>query len=105
MLLDLVCVECLLEQIKKGVPEHPTENIRTPFEPVNDSGIYEITCHKGHKSKTYITNNDFEILFDYSINAIADGYYREAVSSFTSAMERYFEFFIKSILRVDFFIE
>jgi hypothetical protein len=58
---------------------------------VNNSGLYETNCHKGHKSRAYINNLDFEILFEYSINAIADGYYREAVSSFTSAMEKYFE--------------
>lgn len=100
MLLDLVCADCLIEQMEKGVPDKPERHTMTPFEPVNDSGVYEINCHKGHKPYAYIVNLDFEILFDYSINSIADGYYREAVSSFTSAMERYFEFFIKVLLRV-----
>lgn len=97
MLLDLICAECLLNATK-GFSKGEQTNIAIPFEPVNDSGIYEINCSKGHISKTYIDNLDFEILFDYSLNAIVDGYYREAVSSFTSAMERYFEFFIKVIL-------
>lgn len=100
MLLDLPCAECIMEQVKRGIP-HQDEGtpILTPFESVNNSGLYKINCSKGHTSQTYIDNIDFEILFDYSINAIADGYYREAVSSFTSSMERYFEFFIKVILR------
>jgi hypothetical protein len=100
MLLDLPCAECIMEQVEKGIP-HKNEGfpILTPYEPVNNSGIYSINCSKGHTSQTYIDNIDFEILFDYSINAIVDGYYREAVSSFTSSMERYFEFFIKVILR------
>jgi hypothetical protein len=97
MLLDLICAECLLNATK-GFSKAEQTNIVIPFEPVNDSGIYDTKCSKGHISKTYIDNLDFEILFDYSINAIVDGYYREAVSSFTSAMERYFEFFIKVIL-------
>lgn len=100
MLLDLICFDCLMEQVNKGVPYTATgEPIMTPFEEVNNTGIYEVNCSKGHKSKTVIDNIDFEILFEYGITAIADGYYRESVSSITSAMERYFEFFIKVILR------
>lgn len=99
MLLDLICFDCLMEQVKKGVPYTVTgEPIMTPFEEVNNTGIYNVNCSKGHKSKTVIDNIDFEILFEYGINAIIDGYYRESVSSITSAMERYFEFFIKVIL-------
>lgn len=100
MLLDLICFECIMEQVGKGIPNTTAgEPIMTPFEEVNNTGIYEVNCSKGHKSKTIIDNIDFEILFEYGINAIADGYYREAVSSITSSMERYFEFFIKTILR------
>lgn len=99
MLLDLVCFDCIKEQVDKGIQDvPPNEPILTPFEPVNNSGIYKIICSKGHNATTVIDNIDFEILFEYAINAIADGYYREAVSSFTSAMERYFEFFIKVVL-------
>jgi hypothetical protein len=101
MLLDLICFDCLLEQVKNGVPnENQGAAILTPFEPVNNTGIYEIHCSKGHTSTTVIDNIDFEILFDYGLNAIADGFYREAVSSFTSAMERYFEFFVKVTFRI-----
>jgi hypothetical protein len=100
MLLDLICFDCIMEQVGKGVPnEVAGEPIMTPFEEVNNTGIYEVKCSNGHKSKTIIDNIDFEILFEYGINAIADGYYREAVSSITSSMERYFEFFIKVTLR------
>jgi hypothetical protein len=100
MLLDLICFKCIMEQVGKGVSNTASgEPIMTPFEEANNTGIYEVNCSKGHKSKTIIDNIDFEILFEYGINAIADGYYREAVSSITSSMERYFEFFIKTILR------
>lgn len=99
-MLDLICIDCIMEQVNKGIPyTGPCEPIMTPFNEVNNTGIYEVNCSKGHKSKTIIDNIDFEILFEYGINAIADGYYRESVSSITSAMERYFEFFIKVILR------
>ena len=89
-----------MEQVNKGEPNvFDGTSIPTPFEQVNNDGIYEVNCAKGHKSKTIIDNINFEILFEYGLNAIVDGYYREAVSSITSAMERYFEFFIKTILR------
>lgn len=100
MILDLICFNCLLEQVNKGATHKVVgAAIPTPFEQVNNSGIYQTTCSKGHKCKTVIDNIDFEILFEYGLNAIVDGYYREAVSTLTVAMERYFEFFIKSTLK------
>jgi hypothetical protein len=100
MLLDLACADCIIEQVdKEGEKTFDGTSIPTPFEQVNNNGIYEFTCLKGHKAKTVIDNINFEILFEYGLNAIVDGYYRESVSSLTSAMERYFEFFIKTILR------
>ncbi|WP_084370520.1 hypothetical protein [Reichenbachiella faecimaris] len=89
-----------MEQVKKGAP-HSTgaDPILTPFEPVNESGIYTVNCPNGHTSTTIIHNINFEILFEYGINGLADEYFREAVSSFTSATERYYEFCIKVLLR------
>lgn len=40
----------------------------------------------------------FELLSEYACHAVVDGYYREAVASFTAAMERFFEFYMKVIL-------
>jgi len=102
MLLDLICVPCISEQIEKGIENaDQNEPILVPLERVNDSGIYEVTCHKGHKSKIIIDNLSFEILFDYAINALADGYTKEAVASFTSALERFYEFFIKTSMVIN----
>jgi hypothetical protein len=63
-----------------------------------DDGRYEVTCPKGHKSVTILQEQKFEVLFDIGAYAIADGYYREAVSSFTASLERFYEFFIKAVL-------
>ncbi|WP_238149350.1 hypothetical protein [Arsenophonus endosymbiont of Aleurodicus floccissimus] len=62
-----------------------------------NDGRYEITCQNGHSSITFLQQQKFEILFDIGACAIIDGYYREAVSSFTSALERFYEFFIKVV--------
>jgi hypothetical protein len=40
----------------------------------------------------------YEILFEIGVNAIADDYYREAVASFASALERFYEFAIGALL-------
>jgi hypothetical protein len=37
------------------------------------------------------------LLFEIALNAIADGYYREAVSSFSSSVERFYEFAIRVV--------
>ena len=60
-----------------------------------DDGRYESTCSNGHTQTTFLQEQKFELLFDIGANAILDGYYREAVSSFTSSLERFYEFFIK----------
>lgn len=99
MLLDLVCYHCVIDQLNNGVPDEKAgEPIMTPLNEVNNTGIYEVNCDQGHTSKTVLNNIDFEILFEYGLNAIVDGYYRESVSTITASLERYFEFFIKVIL-------
>lgn len=59
-----------------------------------DSGRYETICVNNHKSITILQEQKFEILFDIGAYAIQDGYYREAISSFTSSLERFYEFSI-----------
>jgi hypothetical protein len=63
-----------------------------------DDGHYELTCSFGHTSSTVLQQHKFEILFDIGAHAILDGYYREAVSSFTSSLERFYEFSIRVLL-------
>jgi hypothetical protein len=65
---------------------------------LRDDGRYEFTCEKGHTTVVVLQQMKFEVLFEYGLNAIVDGYYREAVTSFASSMERFFEFGIKTIL-------
>lgn len=89
MKLPLICAKCMQENIVK--PRI------TAIVELKDDGRYEITCRKGHSSITFLQQQKFEILFDIGAYAIVDGYYREAVSSFTSALERFYEFFIKVV--------
>lgn len=86
MKLPINCLQCQNSQILAEVE----------FEFIDD-GRYEFTCSKGHVSTTLLQQQKFEILFEIGAYAINDGYYREAISSFTSALERFYEFFIKVI--------
>lgn len=65
------------------------------FVEVREDGIYEIECIDGHKTINLVTLQKFQILFEIGSHAVVDGYYREAVSSFTSCLERFYEFYIK----------
>lgn len=56
-----------------------------------------MTCLNGHETVTCLQEQHFEVLFELGANAIIDAYYREAVSSFTSSLERFYEFYIKAI--------
>jgi len=89
MKLPMLCTKCAHEQTKewKGFS----------FVEIRDDGRYEFTCENGHKTITILQQQKFEILFDLGAYAILDGYYREAVSSFTSSLERFYEFYIKVI--------
>lgn len=87
MKLLMSCMTCFQELGK------PTDEFVTLE--FSDNGRYEVSCSRGHTSVTALQQQKFEILFDIGANAIIDGYYREAISSFTSSLERFYEFCIK----------
>jgi hypothetical protein len=60
-----------------------------------DDGIHKVVCDRGHKYTVELRAQKFEMLFDIAVNAIGDGYMREAVASFAASLERFYEFFIK----------
>jgi hypothetical protein len=63
-------------------------------ETIRADGLYTGKCPKGHDLLIATQTLRHEMLFDIALNAIADGYYREAVSSFAASIERFFEFAI-----------
>jgi hypothetical protein len=66
-------------------------------EPTNE-GWFEATCAAGHQFEASILYHDFQILFEIGINAIHDGYYREAIGSFAASYERFLEFFVRIVV-------
>lgn len=101
MQLHVYCPCCLAELAKegkqKGIDSLPP--ILSDVYELLNNGIYTIHCPKGHDGTVVLENLDFELLYDLGINAIADKYYREAVASSTSALERFYAFFVKTVWR------
>lgn len=65
---------------------------------INDQNIYDLKCSKGHYISTIeLQNQKFELLFDNAAMALSDGYTKEAVSTLTSSLERFIEFYFKVI--------
>jgi hypothetical protein len=60
--------------------------------------FYTVNCGKGHEYSVNIAYHPFQRLFEIGVNAIYDGYYREAIGSFAASYERFFELFIKIII-------
>ncbi len=81
---------------------HPSISCRTCDKSLNieltDKRLYEIKCEDGHWNTIIIQSHLFELFFDLGCFAYFEGYYREAVFNFYSALEHFREFFIKTIL-------
>jgi hypothetical protein len=92
----LFCGECIKESVKNA--DLLVVELIVPVSEISESGVYEVCCEKGHKTRVALRNAKFELLFDLGFNGLIDGYYREAVSSFTASLERFYEFFIKVAL-------
>jgi hypothetical protein len=86
MRIYLSCMECL------NLHGQPGSICIVELE---DGGLYRKTCERGHETITALQQQQFEVLFDCGVYAIVDGYYRDAISSFTSALERFYEFYIE----------
>lgn len=97
MRIMVPCMQCLQEF---GKPSN--EFARVEF---RDDGRYELTCSFGHRTTTILQQQKFEVLFEIGAYAILDGYYREAISSFSTSLERFYEFaarvFLENVSKSD----
>lgn len=89
MRIPLTCMKCFREKNSPANEVYPAE--------LMENGVYKMTCKYGHTTYTTLQEMKFEILYDLAANAIIDGYYREAILSFTSSLERFYEFYIETI--------
>jgi hypothetical protein len=54
-------------------------------------------CKHGHHNVAALQHPKFEILFESGGQAFLDGYYREAVVSIATAIERFLEFYTRVV--------
>jgi len=92
MVVRLFCPKCAYA-VSKSLVDYAEIDVPVPMSRLSDSGKYEVVCGHGHTSIVVVNNLKFELLFEIGINAIVDGYPREAVSSFSAALERFYEFY------------
>ncbi len=59
--------------------------------------LVEIECSRHHKSVLLLQSQKFEVLLESGANALAAGFTLEAAASFSSGLERFYEFCTKVI--------
>lgn len=79
----------------------PCTNCYVPtFPRVADSGLYYLKCvNCGQENNIVLQQQRFEVLAYIGMQALMDGYNREAVASFSASLERFMEFYIRVIAR------
>ena len=96
MILRLFCPKCTYIAAKKMKEKGFSRfaiDVPMPVTHLADDGRYEVHCALGHVSSVTVDNLKFELLFELGLNALVDGYPRDAVSSFASALERFYQFY------------
>lgn len=68
---------------------------------LDDSGLVYVTCSEGHESVVVYDSRRYEVLMQSATSALVDGYTNEAISSYATALERAYEFYIRVILRAN----
>jgi len=87
--IHISCMQCLEEQV--------FPNSKFEIDEMNNSGLLYTTCSNGHNSLTIIQEHKFEILFDFGVMALLDGYPRESITSISASLERFYEYYINII--------
>ena len=91
MRIEITCPQCMREPHN----DNGFRLFKMQPQQLIDDGIHRVVCEKGHEYIVELKAQKFEMLFDIAVNAISDGYMREAVASFAASLERFYEFFIK----------
>lgn len=103
MKLLIHCPACFEEFGPLQVP-HGEQNglanlaVATPYiVQVREDFTYTVECLVHGEQISVLATPRFEILFQIGLNAVLDGYSRDAVTSFYSSMEHFFEYYLAVI--------
>lgn len=91
--IEISCHKCT-EQIAAG----ESGTVYSLVCSVRDDGVYELKCPEGHCTTTVLRTPKHEVLYLVGANALLDGYFRDALASFASSLERYFEFALRVVM-------
>lgn len=68
---------------------------------LREDGVYETVCAaKGHRQFTILQSPKWALLFDAGALALHDNYLREAIATFSAALENFWAFYVRVIGRV-----
>lgn len=101
MVISFMCMQCVVNKYGRIMPDNSSFDIDLDHYPVlevGDTQYYDVTCESGHSFRAFLEKERFELLFEWAVHAFIDGYYREAVTSFASALERFYEFCIYALI-------
>ena len=89
MKLRVPCMQCFQEQ------GHPSDELMSVE--LRDDGLLNVTCQNGHATVTAIQEQKYELLFEFAVMALLDGYPREAATGMAASLERFYEFAIRTL--------
>lgn len=82
--------------------DNPTSYVKVEgFIPIQENDLYHFKCINGHDNLLEIQAFKFEILFESGLCAIKDKYFLESGLSLTASLERFYEFFIRIVMKAN----
>ncbi|CAJ0866554.1 hypothetical protein AMST5_01871 [freshwater sediment metagenome] len=97
MKIKLACAQCFEQSLGDDAASIPSSVFFSEI--IREDGLYRGKCPRGHDFQIRVQTLPHEMLFEIALNAIEDGYYREAVSSFAASVERFYEFSIRTLAK------
>jgi hypothetical protein len=95
----VTCVTCMKEASERFRTNGTSIPVQVLSAEMDDAGVVYVSCNNGHKTAMLHRNRKHQILFESGCLALLDHYTNEAVSSFSAALERTYEFFIRVAYR------
>jgi hypothetical protein len=93
------CIACMKEASEKFVSTGKPTSVRFLYAEMDDNGVVYLTCDKGHRTAALHRSRKHQFLFESGCHALLDHYTNEAVSTFSAALERAYEFFLRVAYR------
>lgn len=94
------CVMCMKEAANRLAATGESTPVRLSYyAEMDDNGIVYLTCDKGHTTAAVHLSRKHQVLFQSGCHALLDHYTNEAVSTFSAALERTYEFFLRVAYR------